>query len=90
MLGAVLVIKDLPHALAGQADLANDVNLLPALVGSLPDRGKEAGVTGTLALLGLSVRPREHAQVRCVDHAMTISYANHLDKRTPHMPRWLA
>ena len=65
----VVVSTDLPDALAGEADLAHDVDLPPAFVGGLPDSSEETGVGRAFALLCLLVRPRQHAQIRCVDHA---------------------
>lgn len=69
MLGAVLIAANLPYPFTSKADLAHDLDLLPSLIVGLPDGGNEAGVGRAFALLSLLIRPRQHAQVRGMDHA---------------------
>ena len=86
---AVLRIADLPDALAGEPNLAHDVNLSPALVVRFPDRGIEGGDRCVPALLVALAAAAKLAQ-RVSVHDPTIQCANRLDKRTVTMPRWLA
>jgi hypothetical protein len=85
----VLRIADLPHALAGQPNRVNDVDLLPPCVVGLPDGVKERVIRGILSRLVALVLACQPAQLVCF-HDLTIQCANRLDKRGNPRPRWLA
>ena len=82
---AVLRVTDLPYALAGEPDFADDLELPPSCVVGFPDRGDEGGVRGFLAGLVTLVLVCEPAHLVGV-HDPTIQCANHLDKRPPGRP----